>query len=405
MPPRMVRLCVLLATLAGFIIGCGAGTGGSSASPISLAPAISTQPQNQSVPMGLSAIYAVVATGANLQYQWLKNGSSISGATTASYMTPATAFSDSGASFTVSISNQAGSITSIPASLTITARAPKTGDLRFGQVDAASTVNGYHPDGVDIPLFCLGPGQGGMIITAPGDTGTPYFLGNTPCPMEYQTFAPAATVTGIEVVYAVWPLSGYPAVLSDPALWTHLPPPSSGASVLQSLTFTSITAGFSFIYDSNSSGFAGTSYTTPLASLQSAATQEAQRGRVITALTSDGSQATYFSYGWSGDASTIYESKVVTATLNTAVAAVTSLASEGYILTASGGTQASDGSGVILIGTRVQGDTMPRPVNVGVVTSTSNTSAITMQSGYAIVAVVQTYDVSGAITYNLIGER
>ena len=85
---------------------------------------------------------------------------------------------------------------------------------------------------------------------------------------------------------------------------------------------------------------------------------------------------------------------------------MTSLANEGYILTADGGTQAVDGSGIILVGTRVQGDTMPRPINVGAYTTTSDSSTVTTQSGYASVAVVQLYDTSGTITsYQLIGER
>ena len=323
----------------GFTVGCG-GSGpsvGTPPMPVS-APEISTQPQNQSVPMGLSATYIVVATGSNLQYQWLENGSLISGATSAAYTTPTTAFSNTGSSFTVTVNDSAGSVTSNPASLTVTARAPKTGDLRFGQVDAATTVNGYQRSGsIDIPLGCLAPGQGGMTSTGTADIGTPYFLGDTPCPMKYQTYALPRAITGVQTVYAVMPMAVYPTVLADPSSWTLTPPPSAGGSVLQSLRLTSITAGFSFIYNQSASGFTGTSYTVSIAFLQAAATQEALNGRVITAISSDGNQATYFSYSWSGDPSTLYESKVVFATLNTTVAAVTSLANEGYILTANGG--------------------------------------------------------------------
>ncbi len=106
-------------------------------------PSIASQPTNQSVPMGLSGSFAVKATSPNLQYQWSRNDSPISGATASIYTTAATAFSDSGSVFTVVVSNSFGSVTSNPASLTVTARAPKPGDLRFRQVDAASTVNGY----------------------------------------------------------------------------------------------------------------------------------------------------------------------------------------------------------------------------------------------------------------------
>jgi hypothetical protein len=62
----------------------------------------------------------VTASGtAPFTYQWRKNGTSISGATAASYTTPATAASDNGATFSVVVSNSAGSATSTNATLTV----------------------------------------------------------------------------------------------------------------------------------------------------------------------------------------------------------------------------------------------------------------------------------------------
>ncbi|PYT48458.1 MAG: hypothetical protein DMG43_16975, partial [Acidobacteria bacterium] len=59
------------------------------------APAISTQPGNQTVTAGQTATFTVVASGtAPLAYQWQKNGASITGATAASYTTSATTTSD-----------------------------------------------------------------------------------------------------------------------------------------------------------------------------------------------------------------------------------------------------------------------------------------------------------------------
>jgi hypothetical protein len=78
------------------------------------------------------------AAGSSQQYQWAKNGAAIAGATGSTYVTPATAFADTGSSFTVTVSNSAGSVTSNAASLTVTARAPMADDLRFQQVDAPS---------------------------------------------------------------------------------------------------------------------------------------------------------------------------------------------------------------------------------------------------------------------------
>ena len=86
--------------------------------------AITTQPVNQSVVIGQTATFSVVATGAGtLTYQWKKSGTAISGATSASYTTPATVNSDNGAQFTVVVTDSNGSLTSNPATLTVTATA------------------------------------------------------------------------------------------------------------------------------------------------------------------------------------------------------------------------------------------------------------------------------------------
>lgn len=85
-------------------------------------PAITTQPANQTVTAGQTATFMVVAMGtAPLNYQWQKNGTAISVATSASYTTPATTSSDNGAQFVVVVSNSAGSVTSNAATLTVNA--------------------------------------------------------------------------------------------------------------------------------------------------------------------------------------------------------------------------------------------------------------------------------------------
>src|SRR5207237_885977 len=87
-----------------------------------VAPTITTQPASQMVTAGQTATFTVTATGtAPLSYQWQKNGTAIGAATTASYTTPATTASDSGAQFTVVVSNAVGSVTSNAAALTVNA--------------------------------------------------------------------------------------------------------------------------------------------------------------------------------------------------------------------------------------------------------------------------------------------
>lgn len=65
------------------------------------------------------------------------------------------------------------------------------------------------------------------------------------------------------------------------------------------------------------------------------------------------------SYGWQSDITTIYEAKAVAATGDTFITEATNLAAAGYIITALGGDPTD---GLILVGTRVQGDTMSRPI-------------------------------------------
>src|SRR5580693_4550768 len=85
-----------------------------------VAPTIAAQPASQIVAVGQAATFSVAATGtAPLNYQWQKNSANISGATAASYTTPATTSADNAATFDVIVSNSAGSKTSTTATLTV----------------------------------------------------------------------------------------------------------------------------------------------------------------------------------------------------------------------------------------------------------------------------------------------
>jgi len=117
-------ICAFAMSLA-INVACGGGGGGSSAPPPPVAPGITTQPQNQAVLDGATATFTVTASGtAPLSYQWKKGGVSIGAATASTYTTPATTMADSGSSFTVTVSNSAGSITSNAATLTVNPAPP-----------------------------------------------------------------------------------------------------------------------------------------------------------------------------------------------------------------------------------------------------------------------------------------
>jgi hypothetical protein len=81
-------------------------------------PSITLQPASRSVNAGSSVTFSVSATGGSLLYQWKKNGVDISGATSSSFTIGATQNSNGG-TFTVTVSNSAGSITSAVATLSI----------------------------------------------------------------------------------------------------------------------------------------------------------------------------------------------------------------------------------------------------------------------------------------------
>src|ERR1700722_18345037 len=110
----------------------------------STAPAITSQPAGRTVIAGQTASFSVVASGtAPLSYQWLKNGTAISGATSSSYTTPATTSADNGTLFTVAVSNTLGKVTSSAATLTVNAStlalSVSPASVSFGSIDTGAT--------------------------------------------------------------------------------------------------------------------------------------------------------------------------------------------------------------------------------------------------------------------------
>ncbi len=86
-----------------------------------IAPAITAQPKDGTVAAGQTATLSVEATGtAPLAYQWFRNGVILNGATGAAYTTPVSSPADTGSVFTVTVANPIGTVTSAPATLTVT---------------------------------------------------------------------------------------------------------------------------------------------------------------------------------------------------------------------------------------------------------------------------------------------
>ena len=168
------------------------------------APLITSQPASKTITAGQTATFAVSASGpAPLSYQWRKNGTSISGATSASYTTPAETSSDNGAQFSVVVSNTAGSITSNSAVLTVNtatlALNASPASLSFGSIDtgATSTLGVTLTNSGNSSVTISGVSTSGAGFSASNvSSGTVLAPGQTAA--LNVTFAPTATggVTG-----------------------------------------------------------------------------------------------------------------------------------------------------------------------------------------------------------------
>jgi glucose/arabinose dehydrogenase len=83
-------------------------------------PVITGQPQDVNAAIDSAATFSVIASGsAPLSYQWFRNGTAISGATSSSYTLPSVVAGDSGSTFQVRVTNSEGTVWSRTASLTV----------------------------------------------------------------------------------------------------------------------------------------------------------------------------------------------------------------------------------------------------------------------------------------------
>ncbi|MBV8553899.1 MAG: hypothetical protein JOY54_21595 [Acidobacteriaceae bacterium] len=127
-----------------------AGTGGLT---------ITTQPANQSSTVGSTATFTVIASGTGpLTYQWLLNGAPIAGATSATYTTPALALTANGSTYSVTVGNASGSVTSTAATLTVTNYTTYSG---FIGVDLNNNTKGAWADGqIYVTVIGIDPATG-----------------------------------------------------------------------------------------------------------------------------------------------------------------------------------------------------------------------------------------------------
>lgn len=112
------------------------------------APSITTQPASQTVATGGTATFSVVASGtAPLSYQWRFNGTNISGATSSSYTLTNAQTSNAG-SYSVVVTNSAGTATSNGATLTVTTSGGGGGSSIYNLTGFATVSPGTSGGGV-----------------------------------------------------------------------------------------------------------------------------------------------------------------------------------------------------------------------------------------------------------------
>jgi hypothetical protein len=145
---KKIYLLIVIAVIS--LLGCG---GESDASvTAATAPSISIQPLSLTVNTGATVALSVSATGTSpLTYQWYKNGTAIAGGTNASFTISPVSSSDA-ASYTVKVTNSAGSVTSAAAVLTVVSTSSsQTSNVVIAAQTFQSTLTASQQAGLLLP--------------------------------------------------------------------------------------------------------------------------------------------------------------------------------------------------------------------------------------------------------------
>jgi alpha-tubulin suppressor-like RCC1 family protein len=268
----------LMTAAALALLGCGSGGGGGSAptpSPTSNPPSITSQPQAVTVTEGQAASFSVTAAGtAPLTYQWQRGGAIIAGAIGATYTLNAATLGDSGAQFSVIVSNSAGNVTSsattltvnpviVPPSITtqpqsVTVTAGQTATFTVVAAGTAPLAYQWRRNGVDIA------GATSASYTTPAtavtDSGAVFMV-------RVSNASPALAVSN----GATLTVNAQPPTPTAPEITTQ--PQNASVTAGQTATFSVAatgTAPLSYQWRRNGTDIAGAtsaSYTTPATTL------------------------------------------------------------------------------------------------------------------------------------------
>ena len=367
---RIIILAFLVLCIS--LSGCGA-THTAAIQPGATLLLIYQQPQDAYAPLNQTATFSVeISAVPSPVYQWSRNGVAIPGANSATYTTPPVNLGENDSVLTVTIQALGQTVTSHPVTLAVGPRSPAPGDLRFQQVAASSTASTTYPNFLAGTVLIYPAGW-----TYPGVTGAPLRMGTGQC--------------GPTVPQDCWWAYGiWQQPKPSPYSMAYIPDlPSNLTSDLQKYSTTNsvVTSldietpeqvfGFSAITNTTQNGFDYRLESASATALPGAIAADGAASRVVTAISFDESLGAYrfLSYGWASETRTQYETQVTLTTYDGIGPAATALAQAGYIITAFQGNHAD---GFVLVGTRVKGDSYPRPVLISPAVSVP-------LAGYAVV--------------------
>ncbi len=133
------------------------------------APAIATQPADQNAKAGDAVSLTVSVTGTTPGFQWFKNGVLIPGATDATLTFPSVQISDAG-SYTVTISNSSGTVTSSAATLTVAGVIASANPGRLINLSVLTTISAAVPNFTVATVLgpTSAPGSRPLLVRAVG---------------------------------------------------------------------------------------------------------------------------------------------------------------------------------------------------------------------------------------------
>ena len=200
--------------------------------------------------------------------------------------------------------------------------------------------------------------------------GTPLEIGSSwvrekDCTWEANILFLPPSTTGLDMYYQ-WDNTNYTSYAS------YLESVAAPNVVIDSIDLEPAcdAIGVTWVQTTQAGGFDYKMDLVPPSQLQATVAADGTACRVVTAVTFDDASgnAVVISYGWQGDTTTLYEAQTVIATPSNVASATTTLADEGYFISAFCG---NDAVGYILVGMRVKGDSLPRPITVSTSVPTS----------------------------------